>query len=174
MGLISNLQKLQNTFKDDFSNDELIKLNESLSDNSINKLIEIGEMSKKYKSNTNISLPIEPYNFIWIITPCRMDLPEAKEKNLHVPETCTGIYSDLCEHCELNNGYCVNTAYVEKKWFHLDSPYLSLVLNEWENLAFEDEDKAIQAAKNIYNPKYVDMCQEKYRDYLETLASNNN
>lgn len=133
---------------------------------SISKIVDA--FNFKNSENT-FNLPVKPFSYIWIMTPSRyLNLPA----DTNLPENCQGIFTEACENCNYNNKECKTAAYAEEKWFYLDSPYLTLVLDSYGKTVFDNEADCLKACKEKYNPEYVDKLVEQYHNYRDNLIMN--
>ena len=131
----------------------------------INKIIELIDYKN---SELTLKLPIKPFSYVWIVTPCRyLDVSAVN----CAPENCQGIFSEYCLQCEYRDKECKNGAYAEEKWFYLGSPYLNLVLDEFGKTVFDNEKQCIEACKSLYDSTIVDKLTEQYKNYREHVLN---
>lgn len=136
-------------------------INKDLKDLTEHDISEIYEDYKKFHSEQNLYLPVKPYSMLWFITEIKL----LNNDTLDRPDNCHAIYTEACDSCQHKDN-CVTVGYPEKKWFHLDSPYITFVRDNFNSLVFDNEEDCISACKKKYNPDLVDVCVEMYHEYL--------
>ena len=131
----------------------------------VNKIIDLIDYKN---SELTFKLPVKPFSYVWIISQCRyIDLPATTQ----IPDGCSGIYSEACLECKYCNKECTTVGYPEEKWFYLDSPILTTVINEWGKTVFETEEECLNACKKLYNSELVEKCSEQYHNFRLNLIN---
>lgn len=152
------------TLETEFSSKTAAILTGQCENSDVNKIIDLIEYKN---SELTFKLPVKPFSYIWVKTPCRyIGVPAGSD----LPVECAGIFTEACENCNYYEKECQKAAYAEEKWFYLDSPYLTLVLNEFGKSVFENEEDCIKACKEEYNPEFVDKLTIQYHSYRDRLS----
>lgn len=161
MGILNNLDKYLSVLPGSVSQSEFTSFISSLSDDNLSiatKLLD--ELFELNKNNMYIKLPVKAPTQLYMVNPCREFLPDAKD--VKPPKNCTGTFTEQCSECEFYNKECVQSGYAHPFWFHIDSPYVSLVMNNYGETVFDNKEDCINKCMSLYDPKLVEISQNDF------------
>ena len=161
MGILNNLDKYVSILPKDVSQSDFTKFINSISDNDLLIITKILDELFEYKtSDLYIKLPVKPPVQLYLVNPCREFTD--KKKIDKVPKGCTASFTEQCSTCEFYDKECKPSGYAHPFWFHIDSPYVSLVLNRYDEAVFINKDDCIAKCKEMWDPELVDISQNDF------------
>ncbi len=131
-------------------------------DLTLDDISEIYEDYKKFHSEQNIYLPTKPYQILWHV----LDVRVLSDSEDEFPIDCQGVFSELCENCNLKDK-CVTVGIPNKIWFHLDSPYITFVRDQFNSLVFDNEQDCLNKCLELYDNDLVNLVLEKLKNEEE-------
>ena len=130
-------------------------IDKQIIDLTLEDITEIYNDYKKFHSEQNIYLPTKPYQILWFVTETRV----LDDDNAEFPENCQMMFSEACENCKVKDK-CVTVGFPEKKWFHLDSPYVTFVRDNFNSLVFTNEEDCLKRCIELYDNNLVNLVLE--------------
>lgn len=155
-----------------FSKEQQKLIINKFDDNSKTILDNLIAIYEKFSSKQNIYLPVEPYQFLWHVSPCRVIMSDAAI----YPSNCTRVFSEQCEQCEHYKKDCVDSAIALEKWFFIGSSDLPNVVNNYGTYVFDNEEDCINACIKEYGKDSVDKCEKEHHECTKNyeIESNDN